>query len=69
MVRVEGNKLIIEIKTTAPAENLQNIQNAIIESLQMFNYKDFGEQCPAYDLLELLKETLPTFEEQTYLLK
>ncbi len=72
MVRTENKKLIIEIELMEhenPAEKLQEFQNSIIETIQMYNFKEFGQNPPFYYLLELLKETLPTFEQQTEIFK
>lgn len=77
MVRVKENKLIIEIelgkkgKTPdyTPAEKVESIQNAIFEAIKHYNYKDFGEPQFQYELLELLREMLPTFDQQASILK
>lgn len=72
MVRTEKNKLIIEVEIDPnenAAEKLQDFQGAIIEAIQFFNYNDFGTNPPFYYLLELLKATLPTFEQQKEIFK
>ena len=72
MVRTENKKLIIEIDLDQyenPAETVQNYQGAIIEAIRQYNYKEFGMDTPFYYLLEILKATLPTLEQQTEIFK
>ena len=66
MIRIEENKLIIELDTYSPADDLQMLQKEIIAVIQFYNYSDFGGSngCPFLLLLELLQATLPTYHQQ-----
>lgn len=61
MVRLEKNKIIIEIETNLPIEDYQELQKEIICIVQNYNYKDCGsvDGCPFSRLLDLLQATFP----------
>lgn len=65
MVKTNGKNLIIEMPDTDVANDVQALQRDIINAIQCFNYKDFGNTngCPFLMLLELLTATLPTYHE------
>ena len=77
MVRIEDNKLIIEIKLgeqgqpvdCTPGEKLEEIRNGIFEAIKCFNYKEFGTPLYQYGLLELLEDIMPTVEQEDKILK
>lgn len=71
MIRTTDNKLIIEMDTRCPGDDLQSLQEDIIGAIQFFNYKDFGysDGCPFMVLLDLLKATLPTYYQQRQMLE
>ncbi|MDD4992160.1 MAG: hypothetical protein PHR83_08015 [Paludibacter sp.] len=77
MIRVEDNKLIIEIELGEAGNNIEQkaagkvdeIQSALIEAIQYYDYKTYGEPQFQFVLLQLMKETFPTFEQQKAILK
>jgi hypothetical protein len=68
MVRIENNKLIIEIESNNPAQELQYIQEAILDSFRNYDYETETAKMTAMSLSKLLKETLPTLKQQTAIL-
>lgn len=60
MVRIEKNKLIIEIKTTTPHDELDAYQRAILRALQLLRLEteDLSGTEPVYFLSELLSHLL-----------
>lgn len=64
MVKLEKNKIIIEIETGCPADDFQELQREIIKVIQLYNYADYGNNngCPFFRILSLLEETLPNDE-------
>ena len=77
MVRVEENKLIIEIKLGekgkapdyTPAQKLEEIRSAILEAIKCFDYENMGKPFMHYALLNLLEELQPTNEQIDRILK
>jgi hypothetical protein len=69
MVRVENDKLIIELNTPNgfAAEDLINIQKGIIEAVRCYNYADYPNPIYMFSLLDMLDETLPSVEDQKYI--
>jgi len=61
MIRVEENKLIIEIETKMPLNELQDIQTALMDAIK--HYDGEAENGTIYELVNLLNETIPTFEQ------
>ena len=66
MVRIEENKLIIEIESGVPISELVNIQDALIESLKYYNHEE-TDGLTVFTLSRLLKELMPTFEQNKVL--
>ena len=62
MITVTENKITIEFEHSCPVEVIQDIREAIIESLQQINYTDMIDckkvQHSNYFMLELLKQML-----------
>lgn len=71
VVKLEKNKIVIEIETGCPAGDLQDLQKEIIRIIQHFNYADFGcnNDCPFLNIGYLLEATLPEDSFYTNLLK
>jgi hypothetical protein len=61
MIRVEENKLIIEIETNMPLNELQDIQAALLDAIK--HYDGEAKSGTIYELANLLNETVPTFEQ------
>lgn len=62
MVRIEKNKLIIEIETNDPLSEIVDLQKAIIDT--MSNYQtDGSDGMTNYSLGALLSELMPTWEQ------
>lgn len=61
MIRIEDNKLIIEIEDSHPESLLPQIQKSLISMLQGANASDIGiEQSEFYIYTLLLEALLPT---------
>jgi len=71
MTRRTENKLIIEMDSHCPVDDLQALQKEIIGAIQCFHYNDFGNTngCPFLMLLELLQATLPTYHQQKQMIE
>jgi hypothetical protein len=67
MLRVEENKLIIEIETSDVAGTLTDYRNSLIEAIKYYR-TDNQDDITVYSLGNLLKELLPTFEQNKLLL-
>jgi hypothetical protein len=65
MVQVNEEKKELSIKLDGCKEDLLDMQIAIIDMVQNYNYKEYGEGAviPVYWMLNLLKATLPTPEQ------
>ena len=61
MVRIEGNKIIIELKQTLPEEFYRSLLNDTITCIQALRETDAEEDM--YFLLELYKALLPDQEQ------
>jgi hypothetical protein len=57
MVRIEGNKIIIEIEQNSPEEFYRSLLNDMINCIQALQKADMEED--VYFLLELYKAILP----------
>lgn len=64
MVKIEQNKIIIEIETSHPADDLQELQKEIINVIREYDYAAYRNNngCPFYCILYLLEATLPEYE-------
>ncbi|VDR34762.1 Uncharacterised protein [Alistipes sp. cv1] len=71
MVHTSENKLIIEMDTRCPGNDIQDLQREIIDVMRFYDYKNFGcsNGCPFALLLDLLQATLPTFHQQKQMLE
>ncbi len=71
MVRLEKDRIVIEIETGCPADDLQELQRDIIRMIRYYDYRDYGENdgCPFIRVLDLLESTLPEFDFYKNLLK
>lgn len=71
VVKLEKNKIIIEIETGCPADDFQELQKEIIRVIRDYNYADYGScnGCPFLHILSLLDATLPNDEFYNNLLK
>ncbi len=68
MVKIENEKLIIEIETTMPINELQNLQDALLDAIRWYNAPDKTvEDYTLHQLTNLLKELQPTFEQNKVL--
>ena len=68
MVRIENNKLIIEIETNDPRNDLSALQKSLINVMKNYKPQDGDDKdCTTYFLGDLLQELLPTFEQTTEL--
>ena len=68
MVKIENNKLFIEIETTMPINELQNLQDAIQDAIRWQKTPDgSNEDYTLHQLNNLLKELQPTFEQNKVL--
>lgn len=65
MVQVNEEKNELLIKLDGCPEDLVDMQLAIIDMVQNYNYKEYGAgaQTSLYWILNLLRETLPTPEQ------
>ncbi|GAT64352.1 hypothetical protein [Paludibacter jiangxiensis] len=63
MVRVENNKLIIEVDTDVPAETLQDWKTSIMQALKFFKYDEISGDCVICDLLDILNNISATPEQ------
>lgn len=61
MVKIEKNKLVIEIETAFPCGDLVDLQKEIINVIRQYDYKEYGnnDECSFCVLLDLLETTLP----------
>ena len=68
MTHTRKNKLM---NLRYPADDLQELQREIIEVIQGYDYKNFGNTngCPFYHLLNLLAGTLPTYHQQKQMIE
>jgi len=66
MVQIDKNTGKIVINTNATIEDISRMQNALIELIQFYNYKDFSNAIDDtfYYSLELLKTIMPNYEQQ-----
>jgi len=64
MVRIEKNKIVIEIETKNPIDDLTTYQRALIDAMKQYK-ADEGDNmdCTNFFLGDLLKELLPTFDQ------
>lgn len=64
VVKLEKNKIIIEIETCCPADDFQELQREIIRVIQQYNYADYGSYngCPFLRIMALLEAMLPNDE-------
>lgn len=62
MVRIEENKIIIEIETNMPLSDLTGYQKAIIDVLSHYQ-PEGSDGMTNYSLGSLLQELIPTFEQ------
>jgi len=60
MVRIEGNKIIIELEQTSPEEFYKSLLNDTISCIQALQETDIED---VYFLLELYKAMLPDQEQ------
>ena len=64
MVRVEKNKLIIEIETNDPRGDLSTFQTSLINVMKNYKPQEGDDKdCTTFFLGDLLQELLPTFEQ------
>ena len=68
MVRVENNKLIIEVDTDSPAETLQDWKTSIMQALKFFKYNEISGDCVVCDLVDILDSISATPEQMKKLL-
>lgn len=71
MVKLEKDRIVIEIETGCPDDDLQELQREIIRMIRYYNYQDYGNNngCPFVHVLDLLESTLPEFDFYKNLLK
>lgn len=64
MVKLEKNKIVIEIETNDPDGDVYDLQADIIYALKYYDYENFGNNngCPFSRLLDLLGAMLPNRE-------
>lgn len=62
MVRIEQDKLIIEIESAAPAETLYGMQCAILSLLESYN-NDYADWQHVVESTTLLKAMMPMMNE------
>lgn len=62
MVRIENEKLIIEIQTPSPISELSDIQEGLLSVIQHYSSQNENDPC-VYNLGNLLRELLPTHEQ------
>jgi len=60
MVQIDKSKQVVEITFTGKQEDIKDIQKALIDLMQQYNFKDFGNIAnePFYIALEVLRATL-----------
>ena len=65
MVRIENNKLIIEIESNSPIDDLERYQRGIIRALQSLRLEseDTSGYEPVYHLTDLLGNLLLDFDQ------
>jgi len=66
MVRIENGKIIIEIESPFPIEDLGNYQTCLINAIHDYSYVG-EEDLTISRLTELLESLLPTWEQNTFL--
>ncbi|MEG2121482.1 MAG: hypothetical protein RRZ64_05445 [Rikenellaceae bacterium] len=70
MIKTDGKNVIIEIPDTDMANYVTDLQRGLISAIRCFDYDNYGSQdsCPFHEILELLSETLPTYNELRYIM-
>jgi len=66
MIRIEENKLIIEIESNNQANELLELQDALLYAIRYANPEETEGQT-VFVLTKLLRETLPTYEQNKVL--
>lgn len=71
MVHMSEKKIAISMNDSFTVDDLQGLQKEIIEAIQCYDYKNYGNSdgCPFYHLLNLLASTLPTFYQQKQMIE
>lgn len=71
MVQITENKLIVEINSPFPVDDLQGLQKEIISVIQDIDYNNIAgaNGCPFLNLLNLFQSTLPTYHQQRHILE
>lgn len=71
MIQITDNKLIIEVNSPFPVDDLQCLQKEIIGVIQDIDYNNIAgaNGCPFLHLLNLLQSTLPSYHQQRHILE